>query len=1413
MDSGARLGHYEILETLGSGGMGAVYLARDQRLQRQVAVKVLRDSESDSGDSSDTLLAEARMASALKHPHICAVYDIDLDATPPFIAMEYVDGRSLDRLIARRQVSLADAARYGAEIADALAHAHTNGVIHRDLKPGNVIVDADGGVKVLDFGLATGPAAVDPEEQTARAEPAARQGQPGTLPYMAPETLRGKEATARSDIWSFGVMLYEMVAGRRPFNGDTAFDISTAIVRGVVPPLPDDVPQGVTRIISRCLETDPQRRYGSAGEVRAGLEIVATAGLADPAPTVGAERAEAVRPTDAAAGSNTPERRRVTMLLCACDVGVAGTGGAPIDPEDRAAALLEFARLCTEMADSYGGAVLPAVGQRVVVSFGYPRSFEDAAQRALHTGLAIQTACAEREAAGSDAFVMRPRFVADTGVVLAGGEDTLQVVGEPLDAVERISAHMTGTAIVATSATARAVEGFFETEPSDFEVPGWQRGPLHDVRRATGAHRRIDVGGDGLSPLVGRAQEVALLQQHWERTCDGMSTVVHLVGEAGIGKSRLVGMMRALVQGQAEENEGLSIAEWNCSPYHRTNSLHPAVEYLSRMLAFDQVTDPAERWSALAGLCDELELESADAVAYLGALLSLPPNEQHPVPEVSPRKQKDGTLDALVDWVYALAGRGAMLFVVEDLHWADPSTLEFLSLLMEEGPAEPTLLLLTARPGGAPNWPRSTHHSQINLARLTSSQIVRLVRRLTGREQLPRGVIEWMVSRTDGVPLFVEEITKLVEESGALDELRESSASTGSIPIHEVPETLRDLLVARLDRVGGNRDLIQIAAAIGREFSYELLLAASGMDPDVLDADLETLVDAELLYRKGRGARRRYIFKHALLQDAATESVLKARRREMHASIYEALMREFPETAENQPDVLAQHCALAGKIDEAIGYWLAAGTRAAESAALEEAISAFHSGLELVATLPEGTERDGQELGFQIQLAVATLYARGYASPEFGQVQERARELCEALEHPALYYVVWGIHAWRLVRAEYVRAEKLGLELEALADAAPDAGFVIEACHNRATPALYQGDYETCARYSEDGWAAYVPEVSAAHAQHTGQNSGVTNLNYWALGAWFAGRVDTGVARAREAQALADELGQPFSIAYANHHSGWLYFNARMADEAEAAGRRAVATAEEFGLGLWDGTGRLYAASGLLVAGEHEEALTLATEGLAIYQATGASLGTSLYQCMIAEALAGLGRHDAAAEHVAAGLEFAAAHDEGFHLAEANRLAGEIELQRSGPSPACEKYLREALRVARRQSALPFALRAALSLVRMTEASGGRHDGAARRAPRDPRPLHGRAGLGRSDRRPGSARQLGALAAVSVTRQSGRSLASRASNSAGSGRWSTSHHASCSWSALYEAPPVATAMVRAPTARPQSMSRGVSPIT
>ena len=486
-----------------------------------------------------------------------------------------------------------------------------------------------------------------------------------------------------------------------------------------------------------------------------------------------------------------------------------------------------------------------------------------------------------------------------------------------------------------------------------------------------------------------------------------LGQVVLLSGEAGIGKSRLVQVLKEHVASEPQA----WLTPCQCSPYYQNTALYPLIDLLERVvLRFDREESPQQKCSKLEGFLVQYGLPLAETVPLFAALLSLPLAADYAPLGVPPEQQKQQTLHALLTIVLRIAAQQPVLFVMEDLHWVDPTTLELLSLLVDQGPTARILVLLTFRPDFSPPWTGRSHLTQVTLPRLPGRQAAEMTGQVAHRKALPPEVLEQIVAKTDGVPLFVEELTKMVLESGLLQERAERYELTGPLPPLAIPTTLHDSLMARLDRLAMVKAMAQLGATLGREFSYALLQAVSPWDEATLRRGLQQLVEAEFLYQQGLPPQATYLFKHALIQDAAYQSLLRSTRQQHHQHIAQVLEGHFPDLCETQPELLAHHYTEAGLAQHAIPYWQQAGQRAAQRSAYVEAISHLSRGLALLTTLPDTPERAQHELRLQTTLGPVLIATRGQGAPEVQQAYARARELCQQVgETPHLFPVLDGL--------------------------------------------------------------------------------------------------------------------------------------------------------------------------------------------------------------------------------------------------------------------------------------------------------------------------------------------------------------------------------------------------------------------
>ena len=621
------------------------------------------------------------------------------------------------------------------------------------------------------------------------------------------------------------------------------------------------------------------------------------------------------------------ERRQLTVLFC--DLVDSTRLASQLDPEDYREVVRAYQQTCAEVIQRFEGHIAQYLGDGLLVYFGYPQAHEDDAQRAVRTGLDMVQAMGtlNHRLAQEQGVRLAVRIGIHTGLVIVGevGGGSRQeqlALGETPNLAARLQGLAAPDTVVVSAATFRLVRGYFTAQELGAHSLKGVTAPVQVYRmlRESAAQSRLDIAGpSGLTPLVGRESEVLLLLERWAHSQDGRGQVVLLSGEAGIGKSRLVEVLRERVIGQ-----GATRMVFRCSPYHQQSALFPVIEHVQRVLHWHHDAAPEARIEALEQALRTSRLPLEEVIPLFAALLSLPHPAHYPPLNLPPQRQRQKTHDALVAWLLAEAEQQPVLAVWEDLHWADPSTLEFLSLVLDQVPTARMLTLLTCRPEFLPSWASRSHLTQVTLTRLGRPQVEAMITSLTSGKALPAAVVEQIVARTDGVPLFVEELVKMILESGLVREEGDHYVLTGPLPPLAIPSTLHDSLMARLDRLATVKEVAQLGATIGRTFAYELLQAVSPLDEATLQQGLRQLVEAELVYQRGVPPQATYMFKHALIQEAAYQSLLRSTRQQFHQRIAQVLEARFPTTVETQPELVAQHYTEAGLTEQAVRL-LAAG--------------------------------------------------------------------------------------------------------------------------------------------------------------------------------------------------------------------------------------------------------------------------------------------------------------------------------------------------------------------------------------------------------------------------------------------------------------------------------------------------------
>jgi class 3 adenylate cyclase/tetratricopeptide (TPR) repeat protein/ribosomal protein L40E len=846
--------------------------------------------------------------------------------------------------------------------------------------------------------------------------------------------------------------------------------------------------------------------------------------LADPPPAVPGTQVPDRDHADHGDGALWGERRYLTVLFC--DLVGSTSIAARLDPEEWRGIVSGYHRAAAQAIERFGGYVAQYFGDGVMAFFGYPEAHGNDAERAVRAGLALVEAISQLDEQPAETkLTVRVGIHSGAVVVGAGAGGRSDVFGDAPNIAARVQTAAEPATVLITEDTHRLVSGWFDVEERGAQILKGLERPLrlYKVLQPSGTRGRLGTERS-LTQFIGRADELGVLLSQWDKVRQGNGQVVIIIGEPGIGKSRLLRQFHEQIGG--EHHLWIESA---ADQFAQSTPFYGVAQMLRQGIASSRTEDITQPIERLASLLEAAGLKTRQVLPLMAPLLNLPvPNNYPPVP-AAPEEQRRQLLASLSGWAIGISKAQPAIIVLEDLQWADASTVEFAKLVVEQGARAPLMQIYTARLGFECPWLAQPQHTQLMLDRLSDSEAREMVESVASEKGLSAETVTTVVERATGIPLFVEELTRDLLERGKCD-------SPG-----QIPASLHDLLMARLDRLGRARELAQIGAVIGREFSHELVRAVASMSEDELKAALEPLVNADLLHVHRVEPDKQYIFRHALVRDAAYGTLLRSRRRELHQRIAGMLEELFPETVASAPELLAHHFTEANLAAQAVRYWRRAGRRAIERSANLEAIAHFSKALELLKTLPSTSERLMEEVRLQMALTTPLIATKGYTAPEVEIACNRALELCQQVgDVPELFAVLGGLHSIYFNRCDLEIAHELGRRMLRLAEKQRDTLLLLWAHYALGFNFAAQGKLKSARSHLERSIALYEPRRGGSYGFV--QDPGPTALAMLAHKVYQLGYPDQALDRVRQAVTLARSLSHPYTLAMVLGFAGESYW-------------------------------------------------------------------------------------------------------------------------------------------------------------------------------------------------------------------------------------------------------------------------------
>jgi len=999
------------------------------------------------------------------------------------------------------------------------------------------------------------------------------------------------------------------------------------------------------------------------------------------------------------------ERRHLTVLFC--DLVGSTEISAKLDPEDWREIVTSYHQTATETVTRFGGYVALYLGDGLMVFFGYPQANEEDPQRAVLAGLALLDAIAALNLKVAERYRLKLaiRVGINSGpvVISEGSGRQANVFGPVPNIASRVEGIAEPNTVLITGAVHRLIAGLFVVEDLGLR-------PLRGVEHTLQLYRVIQWSGvrgrlaasaaTGLTPFVGRSEELSVLRNRWDRARAGEGQAVLVIGEPGIGKSRLLQRFR-------EELADIPHIWVDCASVslHQNTPFYAVEDMLRQALRINVDQTPEESLALMEASLELAGLNPSEAVPLIAPLISLPLPGKYPPLQLEPDQRRKRLLATITAWAFGTAKIQPVVIACEDLHWADPSTVEVNQLLVEQCATSPMLMICTARPEFQPAWSFRAHHTNLTLNRLTAGDTREMVSRLTPLANLDRATASTLVERSGGVPLFVEQLTHSVLEGGV-----ESA-------VHDIPTTLHDSLMARLDRLGEAREIAQIASVIGHEFSWETLRAVADVSDEELTDSLRTLGDAQLLLERGLPPQANYSFRHALIGDAAYQSLLRSKRQNYHRRIAEHLADRSPDQPNSQPQLLAHHYTEAGLIELAIPQWQLAGQMAIQRSANSEAINHLAKGLTLLNSLPASIERFHQELTFQLSLGAPLIATKGFASADVGTAYARARELCQqAGDVPQLCPVLYGLWTFYTARADHVVARELAEQCLRAAQKADDSASLLQAHQIYGVGLIAIGDFSQALKHLDAAIAIYDPSEHEALAYTYGHHPAISWINSaWAL--WFLGYPDQARKKYREGLAIAQKVNHPYTSVFLSAWAAWLFCFCGDSQTAKDLASATIEASTKHGFAFYRTWGMIMLGWAMTQQNQLTDGIIRMRDGLDEYRAMGALTIVPGFLSLLASAYSNAKRVDEGLGALTEAQALVSQGGERYWQAELYRVKGEIILKALGAhdlqatdQDEAEGCFRRAIAIAQEQKSKSLELRATTSLCCLWKLQSKRHE-------------------------------------------------------------------------------------------------------